>query len=364
MDENTVPVERVGAAVLDVEVVAVGPGAVDVSWDLIGEGPVDLAVGGSPARIDHDHPAVRVEGTTTATLRDLGPGHHYVSVAPAGGGSAVVAGPRLVALEGGVNFRDLGGYATQDGGRVRWGLIFRSAALHRLTAADVSTLGRLGLRVVYDLRGDAERDLAPSVLPDEVRNELFPIGGDAAKTKDLTDLILEKKLADVPADFLVRVYEAMAEVAAPTFGGLLTRLADPDGVPALFHCTAGKDRTGLAAALLLSVLGVDEATILDDYELSGAHYTEGQMAKLQLKLEGSGIDVERYRAVFGVPRFALATLLATLRERHGSVGGYLVDAAGVSDEVLPELRSRLTEQAPRRDRRAVPPAPPRVASDE
>jgi protein-tyrosine phosphatase len=135
----------------------------------------------------------------------------------------------------------------------------------------------------------------------------------------------------------------MADAAAPTFGRLLTLLAEPDGTPALFHCTAGKDRTGVGAASLLSVLGVGDAAILDDYELSAVHYTEREIARLQRKLEDAGIDVERYRAVFGAPRHAMATLLATLGERYGSVEGYLQQEAGVAPEVFSELRSRLVE---------------------
>ena len=256
---------------------------------------------------------------------------------------------RVIALEGGANFRDLGGYGATDGGRVRWGLVFRSAALHRLTASDLVAIERLGLRVVYDLRAEAERDGAPSLLPDGVRREWLPIGGTAAQTKELTDLVLEGKLAEVPPDFLVRIYEGMAEVAAPTFGRLLTGLAEPDGSPALIHCTAGKDRTGMGAALLLSVLGVDEETILDDYELSAAHYTDHQVARLRAKLADAGIDVAHYRAVFGAPRHALAALLATLRERHGSVEGYLQDEAGVAPEVFEQLRARLLEVRNGRD---------------
>ena len=173
---------------------------------------------------------------------------------------------RIVALQGGTNFRDLGGYPTAGGGHVRWGRVYRSGALHRLTAVDLATLDRLGLRVVYDLRADEERAYAPSILPDGIRCEFLPVGGTAARTKELTDLFVEGRLGDIPPDFLLRIYDAMAEVAAPTFGRLLTKLAEPEGTPALFHCTAGKDRTGLTAALLLSVLDVDEAAILDDYE--------------------------------------------------------------------------------------------------
>jgi protein-tyrosine phosphatase len=261
-----------------------------------------------------------------------------------GGGFVPATTPaRLVTLQGGANFRDLGGYRTAGGGQVRWGRVYRSAALHRLTEGDVATIRDLDLCVVFDLRTDEERVRAPSILPEGLRRELLPIGETAAKTKELTDLVLEGNLGGVPPDFLMRIYESMVENSAFTFGRLLTRLAEVDNMPALFHCTAGKDRTGISAALLLSVLAVDDATILDDYELSGVHYTELQIARLKVKLENAGIDADRYRTVFGAPRDAMAALLAPLRERYGSAESYLREEAGVPVEVFPELRARLVE---------------------
>lgn len=248
---------------------------------------------------------------------------------------------RLVVLEGGSNFRDIGGYPTAGGGNVRWGRVYRSAALDQLTEVDLATVDRLGLRVVYDLRGEPERQRAPSILPAGITSELLPIGGSAAKTRELTDQLAEGKLAELPPDFLARIYDSMAESAAPIFGRLLTGLAGPDGTPGLIHCTAGKDRTGMSVALLLSVLGVAETDILDDYELSAIHFTEVMIARL--KSRDSEADVTRYLPVLGAPRNAMGGLLATLRERHGSVEGYLVDQAGVSPAVLDELRAQLVE---------------------
>jgi protein-tyrosine phosphatase len=257
--------------------------------------------------------------------------------------SDVPEGERLLALEGATNFRDLGGYRTATGGRTRWGLVFRSDALHRLTAADLATVDRLGLRVVYDLRTDAERRHAPSALPGDVRRQLLTIGGTAGNTKEIGELIVAGRLAEIPDDFLIGVYQSMLESHATTFGRLLKGLAEPGGLPALIHCTAGKDRTGMSAGLLLSVLGVDETSVLDDYELSATYYTERRMARLRPKLAEAGIDVERYHAVFGTPRDAMATVLASVRERHGSIEGYLVGHAGVSTDVLAALRTRLVE---------------------
>jgi protein-tyrosine phosphatase len=322
-------------------VVRDGTGALGVSWELAGAGPVELAVGPTPGSIDHGRPVARVEGATRTALPDLGPGRHYVSVAPAGGGAAVLAAERVMPLEGASNFRDLGGYRTADGGRTRWGLVFRADAPDRLTAADLTAVGRLGLRVAYDLRTDDERTKAPSALPAAVRHELLAIGGDAARTSPLGDLFRSGRPGTVPDDFLQRVYLDMAEQDAPALGRVLTGLAAPEGVPAVIHCTAGKDRTGLAAALLLSVLGVDDADVLDDYALSRIYFSERRMARLLPRLAVLGLDQERYHAVFGAPRHAMAATLDTLRARHGSVEDYLTGHGGVAPGTLAALRARL-----------------------
>ncbi len=257
--------------------------------------------------------------------------------------SPAAAPDHELSLEGVRNFRDLGGYETTDGRRLRAGQVYRSGALHWLTDADRATLERLGLRVVYDLRTAEERDQAPSSLPTGIRHELLPIGGTAARTRELWELVVGGQLTEVPPDFLFRVYESLAEAAASTYGQLFTQLAAPEGAPGLIHCTAGKDRTGIGVALLLSTLGVDEETILDDYELSAVVYSDEQIAKLRTKLEGTGIDVERYRAIFGAPREAMAAFLENLRGRYGSAEGYLYEEAGVDVEALAELRYRLVE---------------------
>jgi protein-tyrosine phosphatase len=279
------------------------------------------------------------------SLPGLGPGRHYISVAPAGGGAAVLAAERVMPLEGATNFRDLGGYRTGDGGRTRWGLVFRADAPDRLTEADLAAIDQLGLRVAFDLRTDDERTQAPSALPAAVRHEPFAIGGDASRTNPLGELFRSGRGDALPDDFLHQVYLDMGEQDAPVLGQVLTGLAAPDGVPAVIHCTAGKDRTGMAAALLLSVLGVDDATVLDDYALSRVYFSERRMARLLPQLAALGLDLERYHAVFGAPRHAMATTLDTLRGRYGSVEDYLIERGGVTPETIAALRTRLVAPA-------------------
>src|SRR3954447_617562 len=250
----------------------------------------------------------------------------------------------MTRLRGAPNFRDLGGHPTTDGGIVRPGLVFRSGALHRLTTDDLATLAALRLRAVFDLRSDEERAARPSVLPEGIRCESIPILGEASRTRELGLVIVDGRLADAPDDFLEQVYADMVEVAAPTFGRLFTMLAADAGLPAVIHCSIGKDRTGIASALLLSAIGVADTHILDDYELTSRHYTDREVARLQERLDASGVSVERYRSVFGAPRRAMEATLASVREQYGSVEGYHSEGAGLDRQVLRNLRERLVER--------------------
>src|SRR3954468_2575471 len=148
-----------------------------VGWEGSIEGPVAVCVGPAPDAIDHADPVAVVQDGRGREVRlsGLGTGaRHYVHVGPRDGSGAggamragIVAAERLVPLEGTLNFRDLGGYVAEDGRRVRWGKLFRSDGLHALTDADHQLLALIGLRTVYDLRWDSERELQPSRLPAE-----------------------------------------------------------------------------------------------------------------------------------------------------------------------------------------------------
>ena len=305
-----------------------------------------ISVGPAPDRIDHDRPAATAAAEAGEVVLDgLDPAlRHYVHVGPAGG-AGIVAAERRIPFEGSLNFRDLGGYPTADGRRVRWGLVFRSDGLDQLTDADLDRLRGLGIRVVHDFRFELERQRRPSRLPEDgsILVESLAIGGDASQERETLDLVMSGEITEIGMDFMVETYLEMVDSGAPAFGRLLTSLAEPARLPALFHCTAGKDRTGLAAALLLSLLGVDDETVLDDYELSTKLRSDIRIEQLRPSLEAAGVKVENVRPFLSAPRPALAAALGHIGERHGSVEGYLVERAGVAPSALEALRRHLVE---------------------
>jgi protein-tyrosine phosphatase len=239
-------------------------------------------------------------------------------------------------LDGASNFRDLGGYATADGRVVRTGLVFRSGALHALTDADHERLQDLGVRVAVDLR-PAEEQAAEPTNAAFLRIVHVPLlrgertGGPAALASG--EAYLRDRYGEIALD------------RAADIGTILRSFTQDDGLPAIIHCAAGKDRTGVVSALLLLALGVDEATVLDDYELTSEYEAADRVQELTSKLSGSGLPPAVVAGLLGTSREALADALALLRKQHGTVENYLVDAAGVSPADLATLRERLTAVA-------------------
>jgi protein-tyrosine phosphatase len=321
-----------------------GADALVVSWELDGpdDGTVDVAVGGTPEAIDHRH-AITVAARVGSTRLDGVSGRTYVSVAPHGGGSAVVAADRRVAMEGLQNFRDLGGYRTATGGRTRWGKVFRADSLHKLTTADVTTYHALGMRTVFDLRRDAERERDPNYFDDAI--QLSIIGHPPEETPDGSVRIdVGAASIDVAGEgerILRDLYVGMLLHSAPLFGRLLTALTDPDRVPAVFHCHAGKDRTGMVAALLLDVLGVGRDDILDDYELTRRYRTFDLQQDSYARLMEAGLGPEAAAGVLATPRWAMAETLDVLADEHGGVEAYLTGPAGMPSDALDALRAML-----------------------
>ena len=312
-------------------------GALRVSWELDRDEAVDLGSGPTPEAVDHTHVLTVGPGSTTALVPvDPSWPRGFVSVSPVGGGGALVVGQRRLPFEGVTNFRDLGGYPTGFGARTRWGLVFRSDALHRFTEQDRAAYQRLGLSAVWDLRGDLEREIHPNPFPS--RHVPLLSGVTPPSAMDHSD---PDAGAEVGDNLLLEMYRGMLEAAGPLFGTLLGGLAEPAGLPAVFHCAGGKDRTGMGAALLLELLGVPRETVLDDYQLTSRYRLREHQAESYENLLASGLPPEAAVAVLGAPRAAMAGALETLDQRHRGVEAYLTGPAGLAPRTLDRVRQLL-----------------------
>lgn len=242
---------------------------------------------------------------------------------------------RLIDLDGCLNFRDLGGYPTADGRKLRWRQLFRSDGLHHLSAGDVTRL-RDDLRVsdVVDLRStsELEQDGQGPLTAERVRFHHLPLfDGDvrdrAAEASDLATL----------ADR----YFLLAEFAREPIARCITVLAEARG-PAVYHCAAGKDRTGVISAVLLGILGVRDDIIVADYAAS----RENLDAIIERLLASKGYQ-DMLAALPPDTMHAepetMITLLARVREKYGSMRDY-ARAAGVTDPTLAHLETRVLER--------------------
>lgn len=245
------------------------------------------------------------------------------------------------------NFRDLGGYATSDGRRVRTGLVYRSGALHHLSENDLAFLSRTGLKSVCDLRSADEIALEPDRLPSNPAPQYLHLPLVVDDSRDRRErlfalLFNRRKLAQMLPDFYART---MLDENARIYGVLFKRLAQPDGLPAIIHCTAGKDRTGIAAALLLSLLGVPDETLLADYSLSNRYYNDylDYGRRIVQPLSWLGIRAEHLQPLFIANPANLRFALDHVRRKYGSVAAYLITAAGMTEADLNALRKALLE---------------------
>ena len=244
---------------------------------------------------------------------------------------------RLVPLEGTLNFRDLGGYPAA-GGATRWGVVYRSDKLSALTDADVTRLGSLGLRTVCDFRYDRELAEDPSRLPDGATVVRLAVGAAAGDNpRSLEDMIRAGEITQVTAATMAAGYLAMLERQAALFGDLIRVVAEGDHHPVVIHCTAGKDRTGLGAALLLGAVGVAEDVVIEDYALTDEYRSKHRLAEIGPQLAEQGLELDDLKVLFTAPAETMAITLELVRERWGGIEGYLAGPAGIGDEDLAAL---------------------------
>jgi protein-tyrosine phosphatase len=245
---------------------------------------------------------------------------------------------RLIGLEAVHNFRDLGGYHTAGGRTTKWRTLFRSDGLYRLRGADdMSRVMQLGLKSVIDLRTEREQREQGIFPIDDIEVTFHHLS-----IVDVTWSDTETPEFDDEVEFLVWGYRDMLEIGSSRFADAMHVLAQTDSLPAVFHCAAGKDRTGVLAALLLSSLGVEDAHICADYGL-----TQDAMRR---SIAWSKVHrpelAERYatipKAYLAADPRAMQIILTELAQQHGSVRNY-VREIGVADATVEALGNLLLE---------------------
>ena len=233
---------------------------------------------------------------------------------------------RSVILAGAFNFRDLGGYDAIDGRSVRWRALFRSDSLDQLTLDDVDSLRPLGLRTVIDLRGSGEVDAGGS----------FPVADYPVTLHHLPVMDREWDPAaaelGTASEFLHAQYTTMLAENGARYADAIRRLAVPGAMPAVFHCAAGKDRTGLLAMLVLGALGVSDSDIVDDYALTAA-----TMGAFLARRSADPTFADRMAALpatfFAADPSALARIVDDIAAAYGSIRSYVLLLGVTADEL-------------------------------
>ncbi|MEW8957461.1 tyrosine-protein phosphatase [Clostridium sp.] len=254
-----------------------------------------------------------------------------------------ILGERLIPLKGVVNFRDLGGYKTYDGRRVKWNKFYRSDALYTLTKEDIAYINDLGIKVVFDYRSIREVEEKPDPSIEGI--EIFNISAMKALDKEdrglsMFDLIKkEGSLRNIDRDMLRNSYKDMV-INNEAFKETIRYISKKNSSPIAFHCTAGKDRTGLAAALILSILGVPEEIILEDY-MSTNMYIKSNNEKLMEPLISMIKDkesIEIFNALMGVRKEYILESFNTIIDSYKTMEDYLYKEYDLDKKKLIDLR--------------------------
>lgn len=348
------PVGAGGAArpaVTEAAVERTDAGQYAITWATSGGQRVtSVRWGSSPDDLDEVLVAKVPKGTTEVVVDDPSPGTRpYFELRTSGGQRRTVA-ERRIPLEGQPNFRDLGGYETKDGRVVKWGRIYRGGELAELTDADLTALDGLDIKLVCDLRSDGEVEIGPDRLPAGAESVHIPIVDDSQDPVAIRAAVLagDVSMLGAPGELLTEGNAKFVTDFSDQFATLMERVMDPASQPTNLHCTAGKDRAGLGAALVLLTLGVPEQTVMEDFLLSNEYRAEENahtLETLSALLDPSELEV--MRSLLEVREEYLQAAIDAMEDEYGSVDAYLRKGLGITPKERARFQ-RLMLEAPTR----------------
>lgn len=280
----------------------------------------DLFAGKTVADVDFSQPVASGTGPGKQTLPPAGWACFALHAEEREAKKPLLLAERHLPMAGGYNFRDLGGFSGANGNRVAWGKFFRTDGLSALTDADLTYLASIPVVTIVDFRTAEENEHHPDKIPASVKNVLrLPIAPGYMSERAARNL---EDYAS-PDEFMLEMYRDLAldpDITA-SYRRFFAAVQAENDVPIIFHCSAGKDRTGLAAALILTALGVDREVILADYEASNGYLGDKYAAYIAQK--------PYLKSLFTVKKTFLLEAFTLLEAEYGSLAAYLETALDV-----------------------------------
>jgi len=268
---------------------------------------------------------------------------HYFYLESECGEGAILA-ERQLSLQGTPNFRDLGGYQSQEGGRLKWGKLYRSSKLSSLTDSDMQYVNRLGLTLICDFRQLVEQELEPTLLGEGAfhRSASLPVtpGSSSNFIENLHKGIIA---VDNAAEFMEDLNRDLVVNQLPQYAEMFKLLVAGDQ-QVLIHCASGKDRTGFGAALILDVLGVSEEAIVDDYLLTNNYLgIDAEIERLSRELTdhtGASVSEEVLRPMLEVRPEYIRACFEEIKRRYESKEHFYETALNLDESKLAEMKDR------------------------
>lgn len=286
----------------------------------------ELYFGSTVESINTNSPLLRGEGSGNFQL-DVSTSVRSYFLLKIGNKSTILAEKHLP-MAGGTNFRDMGGFKTIDGKNLKWGKLFRSNEMKLLTDSDMDYLSSIPLTSIVDFRSENEANKAPDRIPSSVLYTYsYFINPTILNGIDSLFYLPESYLDSLMIDMSLSL--VMDQESIERYKNFFSLLQNEENIPLIFHCTAGKDRTGIAAALILYTLGVDENTIMEDYLASNIYLADSYEEKLA--------EFPNAFPFLGVKQEFLQAVIQQLKDDYNTVENYLEEVLEVDIQLLREL---------------------------